>query len=964
MITPSVIDVNLNSVRYFVPTLHCHTNRFRYSELALVERLLPLVEARVSSGQVNEFRTPLLKLLDICSFAPVRDRANQEFTEPGLTASSSLFRVLGGMLWSPDAGIQSATAETLRKIAAGNDPARPNTQHDGEIPRFGECQHDLRPKPRDINQALLLGCGVVTSAVVCLDTVMSFVLASLADLDELSLQSSGLDDRDSGEEEGGGAFSVEGEANQQAPKRNTGLEMVDGSSVANNDLEARVKEGDPQVKPVDDGRVAADVALKYAALVSLLQFVRELSTDSSSSAAMVEAGLISLLVRLLRSARGVRDPTLPITVEVMWNCLEHSQNTMTFDPAAKSRTGLIRKSRKSNATFALSSWDGVSSLRDAVEALLIAGFREKDKELRNEALIVASLLASNVRSHRLFRTTGMLLLLLRYATAIETGLADGDPYAAESEARIFALAEEGDINGSDDVEQKEVPELGALADPRNFASTKEVDLELKILVWSLLADLCKRDASNVVVVEASPLIETLLMYMDLVVEEGQSADGPPPGMNRSVSLASMPPLGNGQMSSAGFGATHPSPATSKEEDAQDYRGLPQADQGPSPATPPSVGTPTSSAYPERASEPSRSESRMKEMSPSAPAVDVISNTTSKAGSSPVEGPGAKPAPGLTQLYVPATVVRLPVTSIQLLQGQAMASLLVLAPKCPAKFQALGGHMVTLRLLDRLGSRPENQRLVKMATKMLAAVISLPGLKEELGRVDGVRIMLNRFSQEWKNDQHSDGGSSAGGGKGGGSGSGEDAGELRTDTVIILCRLCEECPENQEAFRKADGVPLIMAAVKAYCRARSEAKQQEGGGSSWGGEGGLGKSGGSSLSLKGSTGGVESGGLGSESIDPSLVHIIDCLWCAVVGNRKSEARLLQCEGLDTLLDLLELCPVIMRHQVSAFDQLKHRSAPTSNILFLTCKRADLLCTSTFSPAAPVDYSDHSCGILRG
>lgn len=108
---------------------------------------------------------------------------------------------------------------------------------------------------------------------------------------------------------------------------------------------------------------------------------------------------------------------------------------------------------------------------------------------------------------------------------------------------------------------------------------------------------------------------------------------------------------------------------------------------------------------------------------------------------------------------------------------------------------------------------------------------------------------------------------------------------------------------------------MMAAVKAYCQEQSEAMQQECTAGNGGGSSAAVGSGGSSLGL-----GSSAQGLGSESssggtIDPSLVHIIDCLWCAVVGNRRSEARLLQCEGLDTLLDLLELCPVFMRHQVS-------------------------------------------------
>lgn len=934
--------------------------RFRYGELALVERLLPLVESRVTHRhQASEFRGSLLKLLDICSLAPVRDRANQEFTERGLTAASSLYHVLGGLLWSPDAGIQSATAVALKKIAAGNDPTRPNTPDDENNHRFGECRDDLRPKPKDINQALLLGCGVVTSAVACLGAVIGGVSASLDELDEgSSLDSSSFD--------GGDDAGAVGEFVQSASGlEDTGLPQPGSEHDLDNTERADDDNGDDDevdstaTKAHDElelqnaeigggGRAgkSSSLALKYVVLSSLLQLVRELSTDANSSAAMVEEGIAALLVQVIRAVRGIRDPTLSITVEVMWNCLEHSQNAMHSGPAAKSRTSLVRKARKSNAAFALSSWNGVSALRDTVETLLIGGFRNKDKELRNEAVIVASQLLTNGRSHPLFRSTGMLLLLLRYATAIETGLADGNPSAVELEARTFSVACT-DSGGSSSGGRTGVPELGPLADPRNFATPKEVDMELKLLLWSLLTDLCKRDARNVEVVEASPLMETLLMYMDLVVEEGQSGDALPPGMSRSISLASLPPLGSGHQMNSSTTTVGPSPSPrSSAGGTGGFKGNSSGaagsemggDNRPS-AAPPSRNAPISGDHHPLVNGTSagvRSSAGSTTSAEHNGADDAAPQKSPKRRASLGSSGEASGIGGVAQLFVPASVFRLPMTLIQLLQRQAMASLLVLAPKCPAKFQALGGHMVTLRLLDRLGSRPDNQRLVRVATKMLATVVSLPGLKEELGRVDGVRIMLDRFSDEWKREQQGGGGggggssvgvgggsvgSSGGGGGGGNGGGGEGAGNVRTDMVIILCRLCEECHENQEAFRKADGVPIMMAAVKAYCRARSEAKQKEGANSSCRGRGGGGGSdagGGSSVGGGCSAGGMESGGGGSggEGLDPSLVHIIDCVWCAVVGNRRSEARLLQCEGLDTLLDLLELCPAFMRHQVTA------------------------------------------------
>lgn len=879
-----------------------------------MEQLLPLIEGRVVGVHASEFRTPFLKFLDLCSLAPVRDRANEEFTERGLAASSSLFRVLGVTLWSPDGGIQIATADVLRKIAAGNDPTRPSTRGDGEHKFSGECPHDLRPKSRDINQALLLECGVVTSAVACLGDVIASVLESLANMDDLSLESSSFGDSEASVENAATASSKVADVTTKPAHEQEKCVAAAGQLVQDDGSPYLGCKGEPQITQTDDDDGEASKAvLKYTVLLSLLYLIRELSTNATSSAAMVEAGVVSLLVQAMRAVRGVRDPTLSTAVEVMWNCLEHSQNEMVNGAPAACRTSLIQKARKTNAAFVLSTWDSVSALRDTIESLLVEGFRNKDKELRNEAIIVASQLVSNARSHSLFRITGMLLLLLRYATAIETGLGDGDPLAAESEARTRSLAgDEASSNNNANLERRDVPELGPLADPRNFATMAEVDMELKLLLWSLLADLSKQDSRNLEVIKASPLMETLLMYMDLVVEEGQSADEPPPGMSRSVSLASMPTLGTGQTAFAACGTAAPSLNA-----AGDLGQHPSVDpetgtHRPPAFLPPRGSTPISGDDPTRQLDQHLSSRKEEKLAPPAQVAGADLNTWASDAVSVPEAEDGESAVAPTNLYVPATVVRLPITSIKLLQGQAMASLLVIAPRCPRKFQALGGHMVTLRLLDRLGSRPENQRLVKVATKMLATVVGLPGLKEELGRVDGVKVMLDRFSDESRREPYGCDGSGGGGGQidGGSGGSGGD--DLRTDTVIILCRLCNDCPENQEAFRKADGVPTMMAAVRAYCQTQRETKQQEGSTSSAGGGGG----GGSSLGLGESAGGLGSETSTGESLDPSLVHVVDCIWCAVVGNRRSEARLLQCEGLDTLLDLLEICPVFMRHQVGA------------------------------------------------
>ena len=47
----------------------------------------------------------------------------------------------------------------------------------------------------------------------------------------------------------------------------------------------------------------------------------------------------------------------------------------------------------------------------------------------------------------------------------------------------------------------------------------------------------------------------------------------------------------------------------------------------------------------------------------------------------------------------------------------------------------------------------------------------------------------------------------------------------------------------------------------------------------------------------------------------LMGVIDCLWNSVAGNGRSEARLLSTGGIDALLNMLEVCPLLMRHQIA-------------------------------------------------
>ena len=120
-------------------------------------------------------------------------------------------------------------------------------------------------------------------------------------------------------------------------------------------------------------------------LMSLASLLRDLSTSARNAAIMVKADGMAAVVDLLELLLPEpRDPLINICVEVLWNCLEHTQTTLEVGPSALSRTQLIERRRKCNAMFALAAERPLTILKSLLEALIVTGHRTKDKELRNE----------------------------------------------------------------------------------------------------------------------------------------------------------------------------------------------------------------------------------------------------------------------------------------------------------------------------------------------------------------------------------------------------------------------------------------------------------------------------------------------------------------------------------------------------------------------------------------------------
>eukprot|EP00618_Florenciella_parvula_P001096 CAMPEP_0119467934 /NCGR_PEP_ID=MMETSP1344-20130328/1905_1 /TAXON_ID=236787 /ORGANISM="Florenciella parvula, Strain CCMP2471" /LENGTH=529 /DNA_ID=CAMNT_0007500355 /DNA_START=375 /DNA_END=1960 /DNA_ORIENTATION=- len=439
---------------------------FRYRELDNVVTLLDLVYSRVADG-VAQFEKPLCDLIVVCGRPIVREKANEELLSAGLSGFEALLGSLGKMLHMPFPAAQVQAALALQEIAQGKDTLRSNDPGTVRVLGAGDVKQDLRPAPRELNNALLLKAGVVEGAVSALKEHISTMppLVPLAKDGMITTV----------------PFRPPSGSGAERPPIPPGGDEYDAGYDSDPDANAPVDLASYTLSAALVSPMPANLRELLRSLASLL---RDLSTSARNAAIVVKADGMAAVVDLLELLLPEpRDPLINICVEVLWNCLEHTQTTLEVGPSALSRTQLIDRRRKCNAMYALAAERPLTILKSLLEALIVTGHRTKDKELRNEVLIVASLIARHKKSHGFFRTTGLLELLLTYATAAET-------------------------------------DTPTPADPHNFASVLAPDLELKRILWALLSDLSKSDADNMETIMGSELIETLLMYLSVDLQPG------------------------------------------------------------------------------------------------------------------------------------------------------------------------------------------------------------------------------------------------------------------------------------------------------------------------------------------------------------------------------------------------------------------------------------------------------------
>lgn len=706
---------------------------FMLREMPVVAELLDVVPRRIQGLKENDeeesddLERTLCNIIRICAKPGIRQKANEELLASGLAAAATIFQKLIGLQCSKSMRVAVEATRALAEVAspAGSTAA-------------------IRARKK-LNRRLLLEARCVEGACARLEESVNQILA--------------VDD--------------DGTERKVFDARKT-VDLIDADTSDEEPSEKRPKRKKKRSKKSAFSEVLTYATTKrtidYAQqqlLRALVHLIRELSEDAAHSFRLVECGGSRACVKGLRLY--LHDPAssdvLNITVEVLWNCLEHcAVVTDAASPPAVGRSALLSRRRLTNAMYQLSDDTTIAVLRQILQHLFLNGHKAEDKRLRNEVLIVASLIASHRKSHGAFQRQRLIHLLLEYACAAEL---PEDAIELRTQATMKR----------DPRSSIEPP----LADRHTFATASIEDLETRRILWSVLSDLGRAEEENLQLVVEADFMGCLLMYLD--VEALDAVDEEP-------------------------------------SDDEEY--------------------------------------------------DVVSRDT------------------LSGRRIPGILKSLELTKLHVLQQQAMAVLLNLAPRAPQAFQKLKGHILALRFLDACSGEVDDSHstdtnatkqssrsadgLVRGALMLLISVVGLPGLQNELGALDGVEIMLKRFGDK------------------------QAGSNMRTDAVQILSKLCEHHPENQDKLRRSDGVATLISEIDRYVARRSPVTRSR------------------HKNLSEAARDAMPSSSSAEKVDPLIVGVLDCLWNSVVGNRRSEARLPQSDGLDAILALLETGPRLMRLQV--------------------------------------------------
>lgn len=223
----------------------------------------------------------------------------------------------------------------------------------------------------------------------------------------------------------------------------------------------------------------------------IVELCAELARDDVSAGVMSSMRTCDGVIKFLNFLRkeNMRDKRINSLIDLLWTLLESFLHQLKDNHDANSTH---------NNTSAVIDFSDIIDQEAAVQVLhglIISyaqeGFRNSDKECRNEVLNVLTLLAESSSSHSAFLEIGLFNDVLYFA----------------------CYAECSSFSGMFPEWLDQHPQSSS--NPRNFGTNSEIDLQFKRGLWILISDLLQHDnLAAVSCVSQSPLLLSLLLYLE------------------------------------------------------------------------------------------------------------------------------------------------------------------------------------------------------------------------------------------------------------------------------------------------------------------------------------------------------------------------------------------------------------------------------------------------------------------
>lgn len=248
-----------------------------------------------------------------------------------------------------------------------------------------------------------------------------------------------------------------------------------------------------------------------AILFPIIEIVYELSSHQRCAEVLVMSGALHYVVFVMENIRDPQDELLPLCIVILWNVLELCQEKVRAIAKCASRRELLVQFRLRNAAYFLGNEFTFQTLLHVFELLLARGYRKQDKEMRNECLMILTLLARRRRSLDFFYSTGLTASLLSYATAAEIQ-AKKKKIKANTTTKEPSNSSSSSKTSSSAVMPSSARAVAINADYHNYATASDEDFEFKQMLWYLLAEIMCDHEANLNELVQFRFTETLLSY--------------------------------------------------------------------------------------------------------------------------------------------------------------------------------------------------------------------------------------------------------------------------------------------------------------------------------------------------------------------------------------------------------------------------------------------------------------------